>query len=168
MTFRCASCGAEHDLGEISFGADAPDPWGKLSAAECERSELGDEQCVIETGEGTHFFVRACLEIPIAGGGQPFSWGVWCSLSENSFWEMSDHWEDPARTSLGPYFGWLCTRIPGYPDTLFLKTRVHQRAVGLRPLVELEPTEHPLSVHQRNGIGREVMQDLVSQLLHDG
>ncbi len=52
----------------------------------------------------------------------------------------------------GPYFGWLCSRLQIYPDTLLLKTHVHPRAAGTRPYIELEPTDHPLAVEQRNGI----------------
>ena len=166
MTFKCTTCGAEHDLAEISLGADAPDQWGRLTEAERAASELGGEQCVLKTEEGTHFFVRACLEIPVIGKDAPFTWGVWCSLSEKSFLEMSEHWHDPERTALGPYFGWLCTPVPGYPDSMFMKVHVHQREVGLRPLVELEPSEHPLSIHQERGIEEQELQGIVSRILH--
>ena len=166
MNFTCTTCGAEHDLHSISFGSDAPDQWTRLSEEERNRSELGGEQCVIETSDGTHYFIRACLEIPIIGREQPFSWGVWCSLSETSFLEMSQHWHDSGRTSLGPYFGWLCTRVPEYPETMFMKTKLHQRAVGMRPLVELEESNHLLSIHQSQGIREQDMQRIVSRLLH--
>ena len=43
-------------------------------------------------------------------------------------------------------------RLPLYPNTLNLKTQVHTRPVGERPLVELKPTDHPLAVEQRHGI----------------
>jgi hypothetical protein len=68
---------------------------------------------------------------------------------------MTEHWDDPDRLRFGPYFGWLSTAIPEYPDTMYLKTIVHQRAVGERPSVELEATDHPLAVDQRNRISRE-------------
>jgi hypothetical protein len=138
-----------------------------LSDEERERSELGADQCVMESTEGTHYFIRACLDIPIIGADQPYTWGVWCSLSETNFWEASDHWSDPGRIRLGPYFGWLSAKIPFYPDTMFLKTLVRHQEVGLRPLVELEPTDHLLSVHQRQGIRLETIQRIVSCLLHD-
>jgi hypothetical protein len=166
MEFTCRTCGKRHDASEISFGADAPVQWTLISDKEREKCELGGEQCVIEADGKTHFFVRACLEIPIKGATRAFTWGVWVSLSEKSFLEMSDHWEDPSRTSLGPYFGWLCTKIPEYPDTVFLKTMVHQRAVGQRPVVELDETDHPLSVDQRNGIDPGRMQEIISKVLH--
>lgn len=49
---------------------------------------------------------------------------------------------------------------------MFLKSMVHQRPVGERPLVELEPTDHPLALHQREGIGEEELKAMVMELLH--
>lgn len=151
---------------DTSLSADRPLQWDLLNAAEREQSELTSDQCVIESTEGRHFFVRACLDVPVRGTDQTFTWGVWVSVSESTFLEMSDHWTDPGRTDLGPYFGWLCTKIPEYPDTMFLKTMIHQRPVGTRPAVELEPTDHPLSVHQRAGIASEEMQRIVESVIH--
>src|ERR1043166_1300432 len=130
MEFTCQICGKRHDASNISFGARAQIQWELLSNEERAKGELCEEQCVLEADDKHAFFVRACLEIPIRGRKTSFTWGVWVSLSEKSFLEMADHWEDQGRTALGPYFGWLCTRIPEYPDTVYLKTRVHQRAVG--------------------------------------
>jgi hypothetical protein len=88
------------------------------------------------------------------------------SLSEASFLEISDHWDDQSRVGLGPYFGWLCTAIPEYPDTMFLKTMVHQRSVGTRPSVELAPSGHPLAVHQREGISATELKSIIEAILH--
>jgi|SRR6516165_585556 hypothetical protein len=166
MEFTCRTCGKLHDSNEISFGADAPVQWALISDQERAKSELGGEQCVIEADGQRQFFIRACLEVPIKGTARTFTWGVWISLSEKSFLEMSEHWDDPGRTRRGPYFGWLCTKIPEYPDTVFLKTTVHQRAVGQRPIVELEETDHPLSVDQRSGVDALRMQEIISKVLH--
>jgi len=166
MEFTCSFCGRIHDISQISFGAEAPIQWTLLTDAERAESELGGEQCIVESGEGRHFFVRTCLEIPIKATGQMFTWGVWTSLSEVSFMEMDHHWYDPERIHLGPYFGWLCSKIPGYPDSVFLKSRVHQRSVGVRPLVELESTDHPLALHQREGVDLEWLQEIVVKVLH--
>jgi len=52
---------------------------------------------------------------------------------------------------------------PGYArSTVNLKTMVHARAVGLRPWLELEPTDHPLAVEQRTGISWETYVRRVS------
>ena len=51
-------------------------------------------------------------------------------------------------------------------DTVFLKTMVHQREVGVRPAVELDATDHPLAVDQRDGIEEDRLKDIVIGLLH--
>jgi len=153
-------------MDEISFGANNPFQWEFLSENERKNSLLTQEQCRIKKSESTHYFIRACMDIPIKGTDQFFAWGVWVSLSEQSFLEISEHWDDPERINFGPYFGWLCTRIPEYPDTMLLKEMVHQRQIGLRPLVQLEPTDHPLAMHQRDGIESEKLKQIIIKLLH--
>jgi hypothetical protein len=64
MKFTYSTCGAEHDLAEISFSTDAPVQWELLSDAERSRSMLAGEQCEIQSDEGRSFYIRACLEIP--------------------------------------------------------------------------------------------------------
>ena len=166
MKFKCSTCGQVHDAEEISFGASAPVQWNLITQSEREKSALGGEQCEIESAEGKSYYIRACLNIPIRHTDRQFTWGVWCSLSEKSYAEISAHWNDPDRVKLGPYFGWLSTKIPEYPDTMYLKTKVHQRDVGQRPIVELESSNHPLSVDQRNGISTEHLRQIVETLLH--
>lgn len=166
MRFVCSKCGSEHDIDDISFGASEPLQWNLLNDTERSRSILGDEQCEIDSADGRSFYIRACLEIPIQGTDRSFNWGVWCSLSEKSYREVLEHWDDPSRVRVGPHFGWLCTKIPGYPDTAYLKTMVRQRAIGLRPLVELEPTNHPLAVDQREGIDEGRLKEVIVSLLH--
>jgi hypothetical protein len=111
--------------------------------------DLSSDQCIIDPDR---FFIRGSIEIPVVDGDGPFVWGVWVSLSETNFKRASDRWLDPNRMEEPAYFGWLCNSLPGYPETLSLKTSVHTRAAGIRPFVELEPTEHPLAVEQRDGI----------------
>jgi hypothetical protein len=166
MKFTCSTCGEQHDLSELSFGATSPLQWDLLSESEREGSELTPDRCIIRTENKTYYFVRACLEVPVTGTDQCFCWGVWVSLSERSFTEMEENWENPQREQMGPYFGWLCTKIPDYPDTMYLKTSVHQRELGVRPSVQLERSEHPLSLHQEAGIPFQEMQSRVIRLLH--
>jgi hypothetical protein len=73
----------------------------------------------------------------------------------------------PGRESEEPYFGWLSSDIPSYePTTLELKTHVHTQPVGQRPVVELEPTDHPLAVEQRTGITVARVQRIAELMLH--
>lgn len=148
----------------MSYGAPAPAAWKSRYNLRRD-SELTPDQCVIKD---SHFFVHGLIEIPVhdSPDGEPFSWGVWVSLSEANFGRMHDLWESPEREQELPYFGWLSTELSLYPEsTINLKTNVHTRAVGLRPLVELEPTDHPLAVEQREGITMARVREFASLLL---
>jgi hypothetical protein len=47
-----------------------------------------------------------------------------------------------------------------------LKTRVHLRDGFIRPFIELEPTDHPLAVEQREGISVERVAELYALVVH--
>jgi len=87
------------------------------------------------------------------------------SLSETNFQRYRETLRRPADAS-GPYFGWFCNRLPGYPDTLGLKSHVHFRPANLRPLIELEQTEHPLAIDQRQGMSSEALERIVQANVH--
>ena len=161
--FKCATCGETHK-GMPSFGSDKPSSYYELPEAEREeRCECGADACVIDK---KWFFVRGCIEIPVHGQKEPFIWGVWVSLSEDSFIKWKAVFDKDKRSHIGPLFGWLNTWLQPYPDTRNLKTMVHLRDHGTRPYIELEPTEHPLAVEQREGISEERVAKLYSMIMH--
>ncbi|MGH9754758.1 MAG: DUF2199 domain-containing protein [Blastocatellia bacterium] len=164
--YQCKTCEKWHDELPMSFGVDAPYWYDVIAPEELSwRAELSSDQCIIDN---QHYFVRGYIEIPVLDDLGPFVWDVWVSLSEQSFERMSELWETPGRESEAPYFGWFSTSLPGYPETLNLKTTVHTRPLGERPLIELEPTDHPLAVEQREGITMARVQEIVEIVLHGG
>ena len=86
------------------------------------------------------------------------------SVSATSAETISEIWDAPDCPKAGPFFGWLSSALKVYPDTFNLKTHVHLRA-DLIPLVELEPTDHPLAVEQRNGITVDRVVEIAEALL---
>jgi hypothetical protein len=74
-------------------------------------------------------------------------------------------WEDNDRARYGPFFGWLNTTLPLYPPTAVLATRVHLRPPPFIPVIEIEPSEHPLSIEQRTGITMERAVEIAEALL---
>jgi hypothetical protein len=161
--FKCSTCDEWHE-GVPHLSAEAPPYYYAVPEAERRtRCELSSDICVVDR---EFFFVRGVIEIPVDGLDEAFGWGVWVSLSEASFREYLVHYEDDRRSALGPYFGWLSAAITGYPDTENLKTMVHPRKPDLRPLIELEPTEHPLAVEQRQGIDRGRLAEIYETALH--
>ena len=76
--------------------------------------------------------------------------------------------QNPNTSAIGPFFGWLCTRIAYYPaDTCGLKTMAHFQDGNLRPLIVVEPTDHPLAVDQREGITLEKAWQIVHFYMKD-
>ena len=162
--FHCRRCGAWHDELPLSYAADAPALWYQLAEEErAQRAVLTSDQCVID---GRYFFLRGCVELPGVDGAGPFVWGAWVSVSEPSFAHITERWTTPGREHDPPCFGWFNTELPGYPTTLSLKTMVHQRPVGERPWIDLEPTDHPLAVEQRSGITLARIREIAEVVLH--
>jgi hypothetical protein len=165
LSYVCRSCGERHDEAPLSYGIDVPAYWLD-SFADDPSSSLQGELCVIQA---EHFFIRGRILIPVvdADPETTFDWGVWASLSPANFERTVATWTVEGRESEPSAFGWLATELPLYrPTTLNLKTRVHTQPVGQRPLIELEPTDHPLAVEQRQGITMARVQEIAEFMLH--
>lgn len=156
LSYRCSICAELHeDIPDI--GADKPDHYFSVPDEERDkRIELTPDTCIIDHED---FFLRGVIEIPILDHPQTFGFGVWVSQKRENFYTYLNNYDS---SEIGPFFGWLCTRIAYYEvDTLTLKTSVHFRIGGQRPGIELEPTDHPLSMDQSNGITMEKAWDIV-------
>ncbi|MGO4123675.1 DUF2199 domain-containing protein [Inquilinus sp. YAF38] len=148
--WACSCCNRQHDELPLAFATAAPLDYYGIPEAEREaRTLLTDDMCTIDDRA---FYIRGCLEIPIIGHDEPFSWGLWVSVSGESMALILETWEAPDRASHAPRFGWLSATLNTYPEILNLKTMVHLRTPPTRPFIELEPTDHPLAVEQRQGI----------------
>lgn len=161
--YLCKACGKYHNELPMSYGSLVPDYCFDITSEEQQsRIEMNEDLCIIDN---EYFFIRGCIEIPVLDGEEPFIWDVWVSLSEGNFYKTNDYWEVEGREhELEPMFGWLSTSIPCYPETINLKTMVHTRSVGVRPYIELEPTEHPLAIEQREGITKERIKQIAEEL----
>lgn len=159
-SWTCHCCGQKFDELPMSFAFAAPDPWFAVPEAEREtRGFLDSDRCVIDERE---FYIRGCLELPVRGQDDRFVWGVWVSVSERNYKMIDDFWHAKQRDHIRPMFAWLCNAIPLYPQTQPLKTNVHLRNDGMRPFIELEPTDHPLAVEQRGGITLERIAEIAA------
>nr|MBA3534765.1 DUF2199 domain-containing protein [Ardenticatenales bacterium] len=148
----------------LSYGVSAPALWFTIPEQErARRTRLSSDTFIIDE---RHFFIVGNIDIPIIGSDQCFQWTVWVSLSEENFDRSGDLWEQPGRETEPPYFGWLSTELALYPSTLNLKTHVYTRPVGVRPFIEVEPTDHPLALEQRNGITWERVEEIAEAILH--
>ncbi|MFJ5881692.1 DUF2199 domain-containing protein [Kitasatospora cineracea] len=163
LGFTCSCCGEHHAEIPMGYSTMAPDVWDPGFETDAD-SMLSSDQCIIK---GQHFFVRGLIEIPVIGSEDVFSWGVWVSLSRDNFARALEVWNMEGRETEKPYFGWLSTELALYSSsTINLKTNAHTQPVGKRPLIELEPTDHPLAVEQRTGITRDRVREIAMTVLH--
>jgi len=168
VEYLCSCCGDVH-RGLPAWHFDAPVQVAAIPVAErTERVELTTDACVIGGIDQPQFYAKGLLEIPVIGESEPFVWGIWLSLSEDSMLRYGELFEDHQRDAGESFFGWVCNSIPGYPETQLLKARLHVRTYPQRPWIELEPTEHRLALDQRRGITREHAISLAERLLHAG
>ena len=89
------------------------------------------------------------------------------SLSQASYLNWLKYFNEPRRAHIGPFFGWLNAWLHPYPDTVNLKTQIHLRDDGIRPYIELEPTDHPLAIEQRTGIFTERVAEIYALIVHE-
>lgn len=156
MSFRCATCSEVHEgLPDLGFGK--PDPWFDVPEHERElRTKCTSDTCVID---GTQFFIRGVLYLPVLGSTESFGLGMWVSQSRDNF---ERYVVESDESSLPPTFGWLSTQLSFYDVSTFaLKTMVHFNGAKRRPTIELERTNHPFSVDQRGGITAERAWEIV-------
>src|SRR5689334_20923056 len=95
MDYRwtCSCCGTTFDTLPMDYAARAPDNWLALPEAERDkRARLSDDLCAID---GKEYYVRGCIEIPVADSAELFVWGAWVSVSKESFFHILEKWDDP-------------------------------------------------------------------------
>jgi len=168
--WTCPGCQQKH-VGLFDLSVDAPGYWrgsGEArpnSEVQSSSNILTEDFCVVD---GEHFFVRSVLELPIIGAPEKrFGYGIWSSLSKPNFDLYLENFDNEKRAHLGPWFGWFSNRLPGYPNTLSLKCQLYPQDSRLRPLIELEPTEHPLALEQQHGITFDRILEVYALNGHD-
>lgn len=167
FAFKCTCCDQVHE-GSPSIGFKAPDHYAGLTE-EQKRSwgKLSTDLCEIADGEGTDYFIRAVLEVPIVGVDDPFLWGVWVSLSEKSYRRYVETYDSP-QVGEG-FFGWVCNNIPSYPYPSARPADVIVQGGNQRPKVFLHQADReddPLVIDQVHGISIEKAQRLAEHVMH--
>lgn len=163
--FRCKCCNEIHE-GMPSFGSDTPAIVHAMPEEErAARVELGSDDCIIDD---ERFLVRGCIDIPVHGEAEPFTWGVWVDISRDDYLQWRDAFHLESRAHVGPFAGYLGSILPCYPDTFNHRVVLHLRDNGTRPLVEVCQSPHPLHVEQCRGISPDRVKRICEMLMHGG
>tara|TARA_R110001592_G_scaffold343029_1_gene633216 strand:+ start:59236 stop:60090 length:855 start_codon:yes stop_codon:yes gene_type:complete len=163
FAFTCSCCGEVHE-GSPSFAYRAPDPYLTQPEEVQSAGELGTDLCRYTDEDGEHYFARTIIEVPIHGVDEPFLWGVWASLSLESFDHYIETSDQPEEGR--SYFGWLSNNLPYYQDTFPLAVEVHPRPDGQRPFLVLHEVEHEFFDDFTNGITIEKAQRIAEIGMH--
>ena len=162
--FDCRVCGEHHATLPLSFSVKAPMAAGRIPPEEVERRVvLNADQCVID---GTSFFLRGRVVVPIVGLAEPFIWGVWAEVGPKDFIRTQELWKVQGREAEPAYRGWIDTELSLFDATINLEVRVRTQVVGRRPHFEIVSETHALGREQRTGITLERVQQIAELLLH--
>jgi hypothetical protein len=161
--WRCHSCNEDHQ-GLMGLSAIAPWHWGDRGEPEPNHAfswdkddVLTEDFCVIAE---TNFFVRGCLEIPVRGLDEAFSFGAWSSLSDPNFESYVGSFNGNAAAADHAWTGWFANMLDPFSSSLNAPCWVETRSGRQRPLFWLADDAHPLALAQRDGIQPEQLLDI--------
>jgi hypothetical protein len=165
VPFTCTVCGESH-AGEMrDIRLSLPEPIFRIEEADRDdRAWVGDDSAVLRDREEERFFVRALLELPVAGEDGYFGYGTWIEVGEADFDTLGELWHDEDGWQREPFTGTLANELHPYAFTEGLPVRIRLRDVRLLPLVELDDSNHELVRAQRNGISSHRAHELAATL----
>lgn len=147
------------------WGPLAPKPVEAIPVPERRRRvKLTTDVCVIDRRD---FFVRACLDLPIAAEKERFRWLVWVKIPKAGFREIGSLWRQFRGRLFTPTHGELATELPYDPSTLGLSIGLRDGGIGYRPWAHVLTTEHVLGQQQGAGIALEQAYEMSARAMHE-
>jgi hypothetical protein len=163
--FWCSLCGQWHEGLPMDLAFVGPHPDILSSAREREEEiEQSEEWCIINQWETC--MVRTILTLPVTDSAEDFRFGVWVSVSAKHLLRILESWHTGMPDDEPTYSGYLCNRLPGYPDTLFLEVDTDARSATQRPSVSVRQTDHLLAIEQQQGITMARVQQIIEANEH--
>jgi len=164
IKYTCSCCGKVHEeWPAIAF--DSPTAYDVLSdQLKKDIAELTSDFCIIHHPEQTDRFIRATLTQKIIDHCEDLEYGIWVSMSETSFQDYSDNFDNPDYET--KYFGWLSNNVPEYDFINGIPTTVFTRTNKQRPdIVPHQDFEHPFVFDYYNGITKAEAEKRIRNIL---
>lgn len=150
--WQCACCGREMTGLPLDLGYRSPAGWDELDEAIKLRSLLTDDFCLIRHDNGaTDRYIRCILPLPVSALGSEFRFGVWMSVSEES-WKVYQLGFETDEYSREGCFGYLANELQGFEGSYLLHANVWFQKGHQRPRVVLHDADHPLVYAQQTGL----------------
>lgn len=165
MSYRCQTCGQEHDGLPLDVGFAWPAAY--LAIAEEQRAsrcEATDDWCTIDGGR---YFLRGCIYVRVPELDDSFAWGLWAEVSADTFRrsreiERADGRREP------PHPARLSAEVKGYAGLDGHAAAVHFGDVQARPALVLLPSENLMFREQQSGITAHRVHEILQGLFPDG
>jgi len=164
--FECLECGLVHsNWPALAFVS--PSNYHDLDENEKkEIAELDADFCTIEFSDQMDRFIRVTLTQQVNASGEDLDYGLWVSLSEKSFNDYRANFNNQNIDS--EYFGWLCSRIPGYDNTMSIPTTVVTQIGGQRPKIfPHKDHNHQFVIDFYRGITAHEAQERVVEMVNN-
>ena len=162
--FKCPTCGKDH-AGWPALAFKSPANYDFLS--EREKSELGKldaDFCEIRYTDQTDRFIRVTLTQKVIGVCEGLDYGLWVSLSEESYADYKANFDNPSHENR--YFGWLCSNIPEYESTLSIPCDVQTRFGNSRPeIIPHADFDHPFVKDYYSGIPLQEAEKRIADMM---
>jgi hypothetical protein len=164
IKFSCSCCGQNHEEWP-ALAFNSPDNYYFLSENEKQSiASLDSDFCVINYEDQTDRFIRCTLNQKVNDYCEDLEYGLWVSLSENSFLDYKETYQKEIEEKV--YFGWLCNAFFGYDFSKSIPMNVVLKSNGLRPeLFPHESFDHPFVRDYYNGISKEEAEKRISAMI---
>ena len=164
IEFNCSKCGQVHtDWPALVF--KSPVNYDFLS--DQEKFDLGKldlDFCEIHYEDQVDRFIRVTLTQKVNDTCENLEYGLWVSLSEKSYSDYKSNFNNENHENR--YFGWLCSNIPEYVNTMSIPCDVITKSGNIRPeIFPHQDFDHPFVKDYYNGITKVEVEKRINEML---
>ncbi|QBO58151.1 DUF2199 domain-containing protein [Chryseobacterium salivictor] len=163
--YKCSVCGEiHHDYPALTFAYPNSYHWLTEEQKNSYPVHIDSDFCTIEYPDRTDRFIRVVLKQKIAKSALYLEYGLWVSLSEESYEDYAANFNNENHETL--YFGWLSNALPDYKFEKSIPMDVKTKSGNQRP--EIYPHldfDHPFVHDFYHGITKEEAEKRIHNML---
>ncbi|WHF51203.1 DUF2199 domain-containing protein [Chryseobacterium gotjawalense] len=163
--YKCSVCGEiHHDYPALNFAYPNSYYWLTEEQKNSFPVHIDSDFCTIEYPDRTDRFIRVVLKQKIAKSGLYLEYGLWVSVSEESYEDYVANFNNENHETI--YFGWLSNALPDYKFEKSIPMDVKTKSGNQRP--EIYPHldfDHPFVHDFYHGITKEEAEKRIHNML---
>lgn len=162
--FKCYECGKVHsEWPALAF--KSPANYDYLSDQEkTELGKLDSDFCEIHYEDQIDRFIRVILNQKVNDACETLEYGLWVSLSEKSYLDYKANFNNPNHKT--EYFGYICSSIPEYENTMSIPCDVMTKTGNDRPeIFPHQDFDHQVVRDYYNGISKTEAENRITEMI---